>query len=76
MNNSHKILYIKKNSKMRKKISEDKKKVDASISIDKNVLFILEEYLTENNISNRSKYIEKLIREDFERKGKKIEREF
>jgi len=61
---------------MRKKISEDKKKVDASISIDKNVLFILEEYLTENNISNRSKYIEKLIREDFERKGKKIEREF
>jgi len=76
LNNSHKILYIKKNSKMRKKISEDKKKVDASISIDKNVLFILEEYLTENNISNRSKYIEKLIREDFERKGKKIEREF
>jgi len=30
----------------------------------------------DNNISNRSKYIEKLIREDFERRGKNIEREF
>ena len=36
----------------------------------------LEEYLKENNISNRSKYIENLIREDFQKKGKTIEREF
>jgi len=61
---------------MRKKVPKDKKKVDARITIDKNLYSILEEYLEENNIFNRSKYIENLIREDFEKKGKKIEREF
>jgi metal-responsive CopG/Arc/MetJ family transcriptional regulator len=61
---------------MRKKISEDKKRVNANITIDKNLYSILEEYLKENSISNRSKYIENLIREDFEKKGKKIERMF
>jgi len=61
---------------MRKKIPEDKKRVDARITIDKNLFSILDEYLKENNISNRSKYIENLIREDFERKGKNIERNF
>ena len=61
---------------MRKKIPDDKKRVNANITIDKDLFSILDEYLTENNISNRSKYIENLIREDFERKGKNIEREF
>lgn len=61
---------------MRNKIPEDKKRVNANITIDSELFKILEEYLLDNNISNRSKYIEKLIREDFERKGKTIEREF
>jgi metal-responsive CopG/Arc/MetJ family transcriptional regulator len=61
---------------MRKKISENKKRVDARITIDKDLFSILEEYFIDNNISNRSKYIENLIREDFERKGKTINREF
>ena len=61
---------------MRKKLTEDKKKKDINISLDKELFSILEEYLLDNNISNRSKYIENLIREDFERKGKNIEREF
>ena len=61
---------------MRHKIPEDKKRVDIGVTIDKNLYDILEEYLIENDISNRSKYIEKLIREDFERKGKNIERNF
>ena len=57
-------------------IPDNKKRINANITIDNELFQLLEEYLTENNISNRSKYIEKLIREDFERKGKKIEREF
>lgn len=61
---------------MRKKIADDKKRTNARITIDSELFQILEEYLSENNISNRSKYIEKLIREDFERRGKIIEREF
>jgi metal-responsive CopG/Arc/MetJ family transcriptional regulator len=61
---------------MRNKLSEDKKRVDVSLTIDADLLEILEEHLDENDISNRSKYIEKLIREDFEKKGKNIERKF
>lgn len=61
---------------MRKKITEDKKKVDIGVTIDTKLFDIMNEYLEENNISNRSKYVENLIREDFERKGKKLEREF
>jgi len=61
---------------MRKKIPDDKKRINARITIDSDLFQILDEYLLENNISNRSKYVEKLIREDFERRGKTIEREF
>lgn len=61
---------------MRNKLSEDKKRVDVSLTIDAELLQILEEHLDENDISNRSKYIEKLIREDFEKKGKNIVRKF
>jgi metal-responsive CopG/Arc/MetJ family transcriptional regulator len=61
---------------MRNKLPENKKRVNANITIDKDLNLILEEYLEENNISNKSKYIENLIREDFEKKGKNIEREF
>ena len=61
---------------MRKKIAEDKKRINARITIDSDLFEILGEYLEENEISNRSKYIENLIREDFERRGKKIERKF
>ena len=61
---------------MRSKLPEDKKRVNANITIDKELFSIMEDYLEENNISNKSKYIENLIREDFERKGKNIERKF
>ena len=52
------------------------KKGNTRVTIDNTILEILDEYLEENNITNRSKYIEKLIREDFEKKGKKLERKF
>lgn len=61
---------------MRKVKPADKKKVDLGVTVDIELLQLLEEYLNENNISNRSKYIENLIREDFQRKGKNIEKEF
>lgn len=61
---------------MRKVKPADKKKVDLGVTLDIELLQLLEEYLNENNISNRSKYIENLIREDFQRKGKNIEKEF
>lgn len=61
---------------MRNKLPEDKKKVNTRLTIDKDLNLILEEYLEENQITNKSKYIENLIREDFEKKGKNVEREF
>lgn len=61
---------------MRKVKPANKKKVDLGVTVDIELLQLLEEYLNENNISNRSKYIENLIREDFQKKGKNIEREF
>jgi metal-responsive CopG/Arc/MetJ family transcriptional regulator len=57
-------------------MDELNKKGNTRVTIDNTILEILDEYLEENNITNRSKYIEKLIREDFEKKGKKIERNF
>lgn len=57
-------------------MKESNKKGNIRISIDNDILKILEEYLSDNGITNRSKYIEKLIREDFEKKGKNIERKF
>jgi len=61
---------------MRKIKSDDKKKIDLGVTVDIELVQLLKEYLTENNIFNRSKYIENLIREDFQKKGKNIEREF
>lgn len=57
-------------------MKESDKKGNIRISIDNDILKILEEYLSDNGITNRSKYIEKLIREDFEKKRKNIERKF
>ena len=59
----------------RKKISDDKKKAKTAISIDENLFEIMEGYLNENNFK-RSKYIEKLIREDMERRGIQTEKQF
>ena len=73
------IMYIYKTTNLitnKIYIGQHKKKVDLGVTIDTQLFQILDEYLLDNNISNRSKYIEKLIREDFERRGKNIEREF
>jgi metal-responsive CopG/Arc/MetJ family transcriptional regulator len=54
---------------------EDKKKSKFSISVDKLLLEILTEHIDEKNVS-RSKYIEKLIREDIKSKGYDVEPDF
>ncbi len=61
---------------MRYKIPDDKKKDKTGVSVDENLLEIFNNYLKENNISNKSKYIENLIRKDMEEKGKNVDREF
>ena len=46
------------------------------ISIDKKLLDIFNKYLDDNDIANKSKYIENLIRKDMEERGKNVDREF
>ena len=60
---------------VRKKLSDEDKKSKISITIDKELDNIMYDYLEKKSL-NRSKYIEKLIRDDFEKKGKNIERNF
>lgn len=61
---------------MRSKIPEDKKSEKFAITIDEKLSVILDNYLEDNELFNKSKYIENLIRKDMEEKGKKIDREF
>ena len=52
------------------------KKKKLSLTIDKNILVILDEYLEEIDVSKRSRYIQKLIREDMEKRGKDVSIDF
>lgn len=61
---------------MRNKIPDEKKKEKMTLTIDENIVEIFEKYLEDNNIKNKSKYIESLIRRDMEERGKNIDREF
>jgi metal-responsive CopG/Arc/MetJ family transcriptional regulator len=60
----------------RKKIQEDKKKVKTGVTINSEVVELMDELLEDIGNTNRSRYIEKLIREDLEKRGKNIERDF
>jgi metal-responsive CopG/Arc/MetJ family transcriptional regulator len=60
----------------RKKIQEDKKKVKTGVTINIDVVEMMDELIEDIGNTNRSKYIEKLIREDFKKRGKKIEKTF
>ena len=61
---------------MRKKIPDDKKKVKTAICIDEKLSIMFEKYLKDKDISNRSRYIEDLIRKDMEKRGENTDREF
>lgn len=55
----------------RTKLDDDKKKPKISITINEKLSCVMEEHLEKLGL-NRSKYIENLIREDFEKRGLNI----
>ena len=61
---------------MRHKIPDDKKKVKTAVSIDDGLLEMLDKYMEDNNIPNKSKYIENLIRKDMEERSEEVKRDF
>ncbi len=61
---------------MANKKSEEKKKVKISFSVNEKLLDKFDEFLKENEIQKRSKYIEKLIRDDMEKRGKDVSKDF
>jgi metal-responsive CopG/Arc/MetJ family transcriptional regulator len=60
----------------RRKLSEDEKKKEFSISINLLLNDKLENYLSDNGYSNKSKYIEKLIKDDLISRGETFENNF
>lgn len=44
--------------------------------MNEKLLKIFDEYLDEIDVSKRSRYIEKLVKEDMEKRGKNIDNEF
>jgi metal-responsive CopG/Arc/MetJ family transcriptional regulator len=60
----------------RKKIQEDKKKIKTGVTINSELVEMMDKILEDMGNTNRSRYIEKLIREDLEKRGKNIERDF
>lgn len=61
---------------MRHKIPDDIKKEKMTLTIDEKVAELFDMYLEDNGISNKSKYIENLIRKDMEDRGKEIIKKF
>lgn len=61
---------------MRKKLPNNKKKVKTGFTLNSDIVELMDEFLDEVGNTNRSRYIEKLIREDLEKRGKNIERDF
>ena len=61
---------------MRHKIQDDMKKEKMTLTIDEKVVEIYDKYLEDNEITNKSKYIENLIRKDMEDRGKEIIKKF
>jgi hypothetical protein len=59
----------------RHKLSEDIKKPKISITLNRDLDVILQDYIKENDLS-RSKYIENLIKSDMEKRGYKIKEDF
>lgn len=57
---------------MRKKLPENEKKIKTGITLNSKLFFLMEEYLNDIDI-NRSKYIEKLVKDDLKKRGKNID---
>ncbi len=61
---------------MRHKIPDDMKKEKMTLTIDEKVVELFDKYLEDNEITNKSKYIENLIRKDMENRGKETIKKF
>lgn len=61
---------------MSNKKTEETKKQKLSFSMNDKLLKKLDELLDEQDLGKRSKYIEKLIREDMEKRGKDVSKDF
>ena len=59
-----------------KKKTENNKKQKLSISMNDKLLKKLDEFLEQEELGKRSKYIEKLVREDMEKRGREIDKSF
>jgi metal-responsive CopG/Arc/MetJ family transcriptional regulator len=59
-----------------RKKSEESKKKKISFSVNEKLLNKFDEFLEKEEISKRSKYIEKLIRDDMEKRGKDVSKDF
>ena len=57
-------------------IKFSKSSEESRLSIDDKLLEMLDKYIEDNDISNKSKYIENLIRKDMEERGKEVNRNF
>jgi metal-responsive CopG/Arc/MetJ family transcriptional regulator len=55
---------------------EKPQKVKTGITVNTNLVEMMDEYLESIGNLNRSKYIEKLITEDLIKRGKEIKKEF
>lgn len=60
----------------RHKLPEDKKKKEFSITIDDRIIELMDKYIEEKGIKNKSQYIEYLIREDMKNRGEDVEKDF
>ena len=56
------------------KKTEEKKKRKISFSVNEKLLSKLDEHLENEYLGKRSKYIEKLIRDDMEKRGKNVDK--
>ena len=61
---------------MRKKLDEEDKKIKTGVSLNNDIIELMDEFIDDIGNTNRSRYIEKLVREDLERRGFKIEKKY
>ena len=61
---------------MRSKMPKDKKRVKTNLTIDSDLIVILESHLLEKGIKNLSKYVESLVRKDMSDRGEDVNMDF
>jgi len=60
----------------RRKLEDINKKKKTGITVNIELIDIMDEYLKEIGNFNRSRYVEKLIEEDLKKRGIKIDKKF